>query len=108
VLTTFRRERAHLALVVGEYGRVVELLTLEDVLEELVGEIQDEHDVSEEAPIARRTDGSWVVAGTEAYEHVHTCSETPGRWRAIIVALALLPKRWPRPRPTHREVAAVW
>jgi putative hemolysin len=70
VLTTFRQERAHLALVVDEYGQVVGLLTLEDVLEELVGEIQDEYDVGEEAPIVRRADGSWLVAGTEAYEHV--------------------------------------
>ena len=77
VLTTFRRERAHLALVVGEYGQVVGLLTLEDVLEELVGEIQDEYDVSEEAPIAHRPDGSWLVAGTEAYEHVRVVVGLP-------------------------------
>lgn len=58
------------ALVVDEYGQVVGLLTLEDVLEELVSEIQDEYDVGEEVPIAQRPDGSWLVNGTEAYEHV--------------------------------------
>lgn len=70
VLTTFRREAAHLALVVDEYGQIAGLLTLEDVLEELVGEIQDEYDVGEEAPIVQRPDGSWLVAGTESYENV--------------------------------------
>jgi putative hemolysin len=70
VLTTFRREGTHLALVVDEYGQVVGLLTLEDVLEELAGEIQDEYDVVEEAPIVRRPNGRWLVAGTEPYERV--------------------------------------
>lgn len=70
VLPDFRRDGAHLALVVGEYGQVVGLLTLEDVLEELVGEIRDEYDVGEEAPIVRRPDGRWIVSGTEAYENV--------------------------------------
>lgn len=77
VLTDFRRDGAHLSLVVGEYGQVVGLLTLEDVLEELVGEIRDEYDVGEEAPIARRPDGSWIVAGTEAYENVREVAGLP-------------------------------
>lgn len=77
VLTTFRRERAHLALVVDEYGQVVGLLTLEDVLEELVGEIQDEYDVGEAVPIIQRADGSWLVAGTEAYDHVREVAGLP-------------------------------
>jgi magnesium and cobalt exporter, CNNM family len=77
VLTTFRNERAHLALVSDEYGQVVGLLTLEDVLEELVGEIQDEYDVGEEAPIVQRADGSWLVLGTETYEHVREAVSLP-------------------------------
>src|SRR5258708_6479241 len=70
-------KRAHLALVSDEYGQVVGLLTLEDVLEELVGEIQDEYDVGEEAPIVQRGDGSWLVAGTETYEHVREAVGLP-------------------------------
>ncbi|HKT40444.1 MAG TPA: hemolysin family protein [Ktedonobacterales bacterium] len=69
-LTTFRREGTHLALVVGEYGQIEGLLTLEDVLEELVGEIHDEYDSDEETPIVQQADGNWLVVGTESYEHV--------------------------------------
>jgi CBS domain containing-hemolysin-like protein len=49
LLADFRRTRQHLALVVDEYGAVVGLVTLEDLLEEIVGEIEDEYDVHEEA-----------------------------------------------------------
>ena len=77
VLTTFRREGTHMAFVVDEYGQVVGLVTLEDVLEEIVGEIQDEYDVGEAAPIAQRPDGVWVVAGTEAYENARAAIGLP-------------------------------
>ena len=70
VLTIFRQEGTHLALVVDEYGQVDGLVTMEDVLEEIVGQIQDEHDVGEDIPIRQRPDGVWVVAGPESYESV--------------------------------------
>ncbi len=70
LMAVFRREGEHLALVVDEYGQITGLLTLEDVLEELVGEIEDEYDVPEEPSIVRREDGSWLVDGKEAYERV--------------------------------------
>jgi CBS domain containing-hemolysin-like protein len=53
----FQRRRAHMALVVDEYGVPTGLVTLEDVLEELVGEIQDEFDADEEAKILHTDDG---------------------------------------------------
>ena len=54
------RRKMPLALVVDEYGGVAGLVTLEDVLEEIVGEIQDEHDVDEEL-MKQDSDGSWII-----------------------------------------------
>jgi CBS domain containing-hemolysin-like protein len=69
-LDIFRRENTQLALAVDEYGQTTGLITLEDVLEELVGEIHDEYDADEDAPIIARDDGTWLVDGAETYDHV--------------------------------------
>lgn len=70
VLAGFRRMGVHMAMVLDEYGQTAGLVTLEDLLEELVGEIQDEYDRGEEHPIFRRADGSWLVDGLEAVDKV--------------------------------------
>jgi CBS domain containing-hemolysin-like protein len=70
VLDVFRRENTQLALAADEYGQTTGLITLEDVLEELVGEIHDEYDTDEDAPIIAREDGTWLVDGAETYDHV--------------------------------------
>lgn len=57
---TFQRRHAHMAIVVDEYGVPTGLVTLEDVLEELVGEIQDEFDLDEEPKIIHSPDGLLV------------------------------------------------
>jgi putative hemolysin len=77
LLATFRRLGTHLALVSDEYGQVIGLVTLEDLLEELVGEIQDEYDTPEDRPIVQREDGTWLVDGAEAYESVRDVISLP-------------------------------
>jgi magnesium and cobalt exporter, CNNM family len=63
LLKELQKRRTHLALVVDEHGSLTGLVTLEDLLEEIVGEIQDEYDW-EEKPVERLRDGSLVVEGT--------------------------------------------
>jgi magnesium and cobalt transporter len=62
LLQTFREQRRHLALVVDEYGGTQGLVTLEDVLEEIVGEIEDEYDRVNPF-IVKRADGSLLCRG---------------------------------------------
>ncbi len=63
LLEAFQRERHQLAIVLDEYGGTEGLVTLEDVLEELVGKIHDEHGEEEPQEFIERDDGSWLIDG---------------------------------------------
>ena len=61
LLREFRASRNHMAVVVDEYGGVAGLVTIEDVLEQIVGDIDDEHDIEEDQYVKRHADGQYTV-----------------------------------------------
>jgi len=68
LLELFQKERNQLAIVLDEYGGTEGLVTLEDVLEELVGEIHDEHRQADAQAFVQREDGTWLVDGSVAVD----------------------------------------
>ena len=72
LLREFRGNRNHLAIVIDEFGRMAGLLTIEDVLEEIVGEIEDEFDIAEdEGDIFGLADKTYRISGDTAIERVN-------------------------------------
>lgn len=72
LLYEFRTGRHHMAVVVDEYGGVAGLITIEDVLEIIVGEIEDEYDIDEDVMVAPREDGDFLVNALIPLEEFNT------------------------------------
>jgi CBS domain containing-hemolysin-like protein len=71
LLAEFRSSRTHIAIVVDEYGGTSGLVTIENILEEIVGDIRDEHDVEEPIGI-RGEEGRWWVAGRASLDDLES------------------------------------
>lgn len=91
VLNLFRKNQQHMAIVTDEYGGTLGVVTLEDVLEQIVGEIWDENDVVEEDDVVERPDGDFEVDGDlpigdfaellgRSEDSLETDSATVGGW----------------------------
>ena len=73
LLHEFQRRKVHIAIVLDEYGGTAGLVTIEDLLEEIVGEIQDEYD-TEEPMVVRLSDDEARLDGRAAVDELRTCS----------------------------------
>lgn len=100
LLREFRVNRNHMAIVIDEYGHVAGLITIEDVLEQIVGEIEDEYDIDEEDLIRAHADDSHVVKATtpiadfnDYFNTDFTDSEFDTIGGLVLQAFGHLPKR---------------
>jgi CBS domain containing-hemolysin-like protein len=78
LLREMQREKQHMRIVIDEYGGVAGLVTIEDLLEQIVGEIRDEHE--DDAPVEdlqHEPNGAWVVPGSFAVDQLGSLFDTP-------------------------------
>ena len=103
LLTTFQKTKTHLAVVVDEYGGTAGIVCLEDIIEELVGEIRDEHD-DDSKDIRKLSEDRYICEGKasihELTELLEVDDASDGRYETvagfIIATLAKMPKRGER------------
>ena len=112
VLRMFQGSRLHLALVVDEYGQVVGLVTTEDLLEEIVGEIRDERDSPRLESVSRLPDGSYIIDGTatirDLREQVGLPLEDAADYQTIAGFILHRLGMVPRPGVTLRAAGYQW
>jgi putative hemolysin len=100
LLRELQTRRTHMAIVVNEFGTVIGLVTIEDLLEEIVGEIRDEFDIDEEQPVQELPDGSLLVQGSLPIEDLKQrygvpFEETPD-YRTVAGFILARLKRFPK------------
>ncbi|HET9862991.1 MAG TPA: transporter associated domain-containing protein [Steroidobacteraceae bacterium] len=76
LLREFRRSRVHMAIVADEYGGIAGLVTIEDVIEQIIGDIDDEHDVDEDVNIRRDGERQFTVRGQTPIEEFNEYFQT--------------------------------
>ena len=89
-LNAFLRRRSHFAIVVDEYGEMEGLVTLEDIIEEIVGDISDEHDIDMQG-VRQEADGSVVVDGSVPIRDLNRALgwALPDDWATTIAGLVI-------------------
>ncbi len=70
LLREMQRAKQHMHIVIDEYGGVAGLVTIEDLIEEIVGSITDEHEADDAEAVTREADGSWLVPGNLPVERL--------------------------------------
>lgn len=104
LLRELQVKRSHMAIVINEFGTVIGIATIEDIMEEIVGEIRDEYDIDEEQPVQEISEGVLLVEGGVALselkeEHNMPLEETQA-YRTLAGFLLARLERIPRGRET--------
>jgi magnesium and cobalt transporter len=103
LLKEFRSSRNHMAIVVDEYGGIAGMVTIEDVLEQIVGEIEDEHDVEEDDTIRKHSEMHYTIKALTPIEDFNeyfgkdlSDDEFDTMGGLVVHAIGHLPKRGER------------
>ncbi len=93
LLSELRQQHVHMAIVLNEYGIVTGLITLENVLEEIVGEISDEHEKAAEKYVALKQ-GGWLINGSMPLEDVSELVASNSKQKSALTLVVFLPKNY--------------